>query len=628
MADSASFVVSLIDKVTGPAKKAMRGVQRLTQSFKNAKTNAEKARKAEEAAWRAMGRTQGKDGRWREANGKFVGSGKGPKGKGWFNAISGLAGKAGGKLKEWEDDALSSVYDKGKMAALGFGLAGAAAGAMLVKNTVQMATFKENSMIAFTSLTGSADTANQAWETTLNLSRNLGMGVEDVAGSMKHLLAMQFKLGEAEELVKLSSDLTSVTGDAHSAERALVAMTQIKAKGKLQAEELTGQLAEAGVSTTLVYDELRKQLGGDKKNSDIIAMITAGKIDSDMALTAIKGAIMHKTHSETAGAAGSKMVSSTLSGLWTQLKNAPQFMFIKLADAVKSNLDKLRPLVQRVTAAIDGIQGDQMTRFVGNVLDFMSKLVPLAMEFAAGFGEGFSAINDAMGEVDPAKASMQTARDLGLALAKAFETAFKAIKMVADLVLWLDEHRGVAVAVASMLAVDKVAGTGTAAKGIWQGGKWAAGKLIGTAAAGAAGSAVTTAAAGTGTAAAAGGGATGLAALTAGLGAAGLAAGGAALVGVGAAGASWAYREELAEMLYGYGGSKGERGLQPTAVTTGLQQVASARPTTNHVKFESSINIDGSGNDPNQIARTVSDSQRGMMEQFFQGQALEQGATG
>lgn len=622
MASAATFVVSLIDKVTGPSRNAAKAVEDLNSRLK--KTGS--------------------------IGYKYTGKGKVPDVIERLNSGA-LKTFVGSKVATGAGKAIDAVADKAftvsKYAALGIGAAGAAAGAMIVKGTVEMAMFQDTAMTAFKSLTGSAQGGDKAWQASIGLAHELGMGVEDTTNSMKHLLAMQFTLPEAQEMVRMSADLKAVTGDAHSAERALTAITQIKAKGKLQAEELVGQLAEAGVSTTLVYQELQKSMNL-KSVGDVQKAITAGKVDSNTGIAAIKAAIAHKTHSSSTGAAGRDYAQTTYSGLIGQLQNAPQFLFVRLGESIKANLEKFKPIVQKITQAIDDIKGDQMTVFVGNVLTFVERLVPLGLEFAKGFGEGFGAMNEALGGLDPSKASMETARDLGRAIAKGFEMAFDVIKKVADLVLWLDQHRNVAVGIAGMLAIDKIAGGGATAKGAWAVGKGVlsggtalaqgaglAGAAraafgIGTAATTAAAAAGTTAATVAGTTAVAGGGLTGTAALAAGL---TTAAGGAAALGGGAllgAGIGYIFREEIANWLYGTGGVQGTRGLgapTPTSTLTGLQG-ATAKATTNNVRFESAINIDGANHDPNEIARSVSDQQRGMMEQFFQSSALETGAAG
>lgn len=604
MADAASFVVSLIDRVTGPARNAMRAVKQL----KDAQSSVGRAS--------AAGQVPGLPG------------------KSKAGAFESFQKKAGGAY----DSVLDKAQSFAKWTAIGAGVLGAGVGAAIVKNTVQMAMFQDTAITAFRSLTGSVSGGQAAWQSSLTLSKELGMGVEETANSMKHLLAMQFTLPQAQEMIRMSADLKAVTGDAHSAERALTAITQIKAKGRLQAEELVGQLAEAGVSTTLVYQELQKSMNL-KSPAEVQKAITAGKVDADTGIAAIKAAIGHKTHSDKAGQAGAAWAGSTYAGLVTQLKNAPQFLWVKLGEAVEKNLERFKPLVEKIIGAIDNIQGDQMARFVGNVLQFVERLVPLGLAFAQGFGEGFGAMNDALGALDPSQASLETAKEMGKSMAHAFELAFKAIQKVAEAIMWLDQHREVAAGVAGMLMVDKVAGAGATAKGLWGAGKWAAAR----AGLGAAGTAATTAAsAGAfgslgGSAAAAGGGLTGLAALKAGLGAVTLGAAGAFLAaagGLGAAGYSYANREEYANKMLGWWGNDqqaAQRGLgpaSPTALTSGLQGATARANTTNQVRFDSQIHIDGTGQDPNAIGRAVGDQQRGMLEQFFQSQALEAGATG
>ena len=610
MASAASFIVTLVDKVSAPAKRQQKALSALQEQIK--KTG--KVGASHHAGAQAL--TVKQIAAQNRANIALLANAK----------ISSVAGKA---IHGVADGAMSVA----KWSAIGAGALGIGLGAALVKNTVQMALFEDTAKTAFKSLTGSAAGGEAAWSASLNLARELGGGVEETTNSMKHLLAMQFTLPQAEEMVRMSADLKAVTGDAHSAERALTAITQIKAKGRLQAEELVGQLAEAGVSTTLVYQELQKSMNL-KTSGEVQKAITAGAVSADVGIAAIKGAIAHKTHSETTGAAGRAFAGSTYSGLIGQLKNAPQFLFVRLGQAVAGNLEKFKPLVQRIITAIDSIKGDQMSRFVGNVLDFVAKLVPLAIEFASGFGEGFGAMNDAMGALDPSQASLQTARDMGKSMASAFELAFKAIEKVFQAITWLDQHRGVAAAIAGVFGIAKLAGLAATVSAIG-----ATLGLIGVGGASAAATAAGTTAVATGAfgslggAAAAGGGTTGLAALTAGLGAAGMAAGGAALLGVGAAGASFAYREELANMMLGWFGRDDQamtRGLGPASPTPALQGLAgaTARANTNNVRFDSQIHIDGTGQDPNEIGRAVSDSQRGMMEQFFQNQALESGAMG
>lgn len=652
--DSASFGVTLIDKVTGPAKSAVRAIGSIGSQFDKMKKSADAARKAADSAANIKARAQGGLSRFLTAGGGPQ-KAKGAGGSGFFADFA-------KKSTKNADTAIDALVDKAKgaakWAAFGATAVAGATGYKLVEGAVHMARLKESSEVAFHSLTGSATGAQQAWDVSLKLARDLGQDVEETVGSMKHLLAMQFKLPEAEELIKISADLQGVTGDALAAHRALTAITQIKAKGKLQAEELVQQLAEAGVSTVLVYEQLSKLTG--KSQDDVRKMISKGEVGADVGIAAIKGAILQKTHSSAAGNLRKETMSNTFDGLVAQLKIAPQFLFVRLGEAVKNNIDKLKPVVERITKAIDGIQGDQMTRFIGKVLEMAERVIPLALEFASGFGEGFSAIVDAMGAADGAVPPLERAHDLGRSIAKAFEIGLEVLGKMMDVITWIDDN-GLTGWIAGLLLFNK--GLSVANDGLlgtlglvlrmaepmsllWKGGaavvaKLGAKKAAEAAAAAAAEQASAAAlAAATGgvastaaTTAAAGGGTTGLAALTSGLGTAGLAAGGGALAGVGLAGLSYAFREELAQWgldtFAARDDQQATRGLGPAVPTEAAKNLAAngaQKTTTNQVKFESAIHINGDGKDSATIARDVSNAQKGMLDQFFQTQALEAGA--
>jgi hypothetical protein len=534
--------------------------------------------------------------------------------------------------------ATSGFVNLAKYSTIAVGAAGTALSVFAVKSAVHMGMFAESTKLAFGLLTGNENIGEKVFGRTVELSTKLGLGVEDAAHSMQKLLAMQMDPASAEKWLKLGSDLKAVGVTDPALQRVMLDIAHVKATGKLNTRNVN-MFANAGVSAQLLMEEIGKAMGTDEKGA--VEAMHKGKVTSEIALPALERAIMRKTHEHSAGEAGEKRANTTLNGLMDKLKNAPALFGLKMASALSSGgaFDSLKKLVDSILGAIDSVDGSNISAFIQTALSGLTKLVPLGMEFAKGFGDGFGAMNEAMAGIDPSKASLETARDLGRAIAKGFEAAFAVIKKVADLVLWLDAHRDVAVGIAGMLAIDRVAGAGATARGIWAGGK---GLLAGgQALAGGAGLVgAAKAAFGLGTAAtttagtvATGAGTTGLAALTGGLGVAGAAAGGAALLGVGAAVAGYAYREEIANWMLGLIGNKdqvAQRGLgapQPTSTLNGLQGVT-AKATTNNVKFESSINIDGANHDPNEIARTVSDSQRGMMEQFFQSQALEQGATG
>ncbi len=287
-----------------------------------------------------------------------------------------------------KDLALAAV----KAGALTLALGGIAA-VGLTKMVVEMGAFAERSKRAFGFLMGDKAAGAEAFETGRKLAKEFNLDVEETVQQLIKLRAMQFKMPEAIELTKLSTDLQAISGDSEAAGRALTAITQIKAKGKLQSEELVGQLAEAGVSTVLVYEQLEKSLGKSRK--DVLKALQNGAIDADTGIAAIKKAILHKIGTKEAGAAGKAFAQETLTGMWQGLMNAPKMFALDVADFLDT-----APLVsglKRLMEAFDNIDRKSVGDFVNSMIGGLAKALDAVIAFGEGFGEGFEEIRRAMG---------------------------------------------------------------------------------------------------------------------------------------------------------------------------------------------------------------------------------------
>lgn len=633
MEDAASWTVRMIDQVTGPAHKAAQAVDDLNKQLK--KTGS--------------------------IGVKFTGEGAVPDVIKRINrqrlatfAKSRIATPLGEAVASGVDSALASLTSFAKYGAIALGAAGVAVAGFAVKSTVHFAKFAESSRLAFGLLTGDQAIGERVFQRTIELSKQLGMDLEETQHAMQKFLAQQFSPPDAEKWLKLGADLRAVGVDANQLNRVFLDIAHVQATGKLNQRNLN-MFANAGVSAQLILEEAAKIKGTDVHG--IHALMQKGQLTSDIALPALQRAIMRKVHENEAGQAGTKFANETLSGLLDQLKNAPNLFFLRMAEGARGAVGKLKPLVDSVMKAIDSISGDSFVRFIETSLEIATKLVPLAMEFAKGFGEGFDTIVDALKEIDPAKASMQTAHNLGLAIADAFKLVLKTLKAVADMMIWLDQHRGIATAIGVALGVTRVAGAGLVGKGLMAGGGLlvkGAGALggaavsgIGSALLGGAGAATAgstaaavgagaAGAAGAGTAAAAGVGTTGAAVLATGLGTAGALAAGGALIGVGAAAAGYYFREEIAKWMLGSREDQTQqRGLvaqdafssSPTAALTSFQkQALQPRTVTNNVQPQITVNIDGTGKDAAELGKDIAEHANDGIQQFWQSQALEAGA--
>jgi tape measure domain-containing protein len=352
--------------------------------------------------------------KWRELSAVFM---RTP-----FGMLLGGFAKLGGVLFDIIAYLGDALLTAGKLAIA----LGAIAAIGFTKLVVEMGAFADKSKRALGFITGSKALGIREFRETVDLSAKLGTNLEDTVDHYGKLRSMQFSAGEASGLVKLSVDLQAITGDAYAAERALRAMTQIKAKGRLQSEELVGQLAEAGVSTVLVYKELEKILGTDRKG--VLSLLQGGKIDSDTGLVAVVRALKQKYHVKSMGTIGKDFAENTLTGLWASLKNAPARMFMKIGEQVDTT-----PLIaglQLLKRAFDtAFSGGGGVSFVNAMVVGLSKLIPLTIAFAEGFGSGLEGIARALSFGESANVA-EWARGAGRGVALFFERVIEVTKKV------------------------------------------------------------------------------------------------------------------------------------------------------------------------------------------------------
>lgn len=184
-------------------------------------------------------------------------------------------------------------------------------------------------------------------------AQNLGLDVEDTTESYRKLLAAQFSVGQATELTRSMADLQAAGASQSDIQHALLAISQIKMKDKLQAEELTRQLANAGVSSELVYKHLQKRMGiapGKEGFQKVQAMQQAGQINASMAIPAIIAAIAEKTGSATPGEFALKKAQARVSGMLAQMKGMVTNAFIDVAQHIAT------PVTESFATIFNGIK--------------------------------------------------------------------------------------------------------------------------------------------------------------------------------------------------------------------------------------------------------------------------------
>jgi tape measure domain-containing protein len=203
-------------------------------------------------------------------------------------------------------------------------LAGVAVGG-LFGGVVKAATFSEDSLTAFELMLGNKVLAQQARDQAVSFAAKTPFETGTVIDAYQKLLAAQFTLAEVPIVLSGVGDLAAIKGfDPEVISRLIRSMGQIKAKGRLQGDELL-ELANVGLPTGKFYELLAGKLG---TNVDGIRKLQeAGKLTSDMAIWGILETIRTTFSNGKLGNAMNEFADN-LSGLWSTLRSRPLEMML------------------------------------------------------------------------------------------------------------------------------------------------------------------------------------------------------------------------------------------------------------------------------------------------------------
>jgi tape measure domain-containing protein len=440
------FSVTLVDGVSGPAKAAASSVDGLLGSLNKAagagstvKLPASPMKALQDAAsWRGKltqaaapanihNRFTGAPSR----GAAFVAGQGGDKGGGFLSsvlsatplggladALKGGGGGIGGLLAGMAGGAVTG----GVMAIVGtlqkLGEAAMAAAQAVVQLGLQIASMAAQAAGAF--LRTAYDAANvrgqfvraldaikaggiSTFDATIAKATEFGLNLEDTLGTVKKYRMFGFDAKTTDQLVVATAALRGLGSTDEEISRVGVAISQIKAAGKLQGDELN-QLAEAGVPVSKVYEALGKKLGVSVQ--EVIKLKEAGKITAELATEGIISAVR--------GLAGGdleafvKKATETVPGRWSQL---------------------IATLKGSVYAMVSGVDMTPMANGLKGITDMLSG--PAAKGFVAGMGGALQAVSTGLGNLAKAYLPMvqgafewifngENAKGLTTVLARAF----------------------------------------------------------------------------------------------------------------------------------------------------------------------------------------------------------------
>lgn len=310
-------------------------------------------------------------------------------------------------------------------------LAGAAAyGTKLVVDSVA---FKENALIAFETLVGSRREAERLLREAVRFAAATPFETRDVIEAYQRLLTAGFRPVEIPVVLRGVGDLAAMRGMSREVmDRVLYAITQIRAKGRLQGEELM-QLAEAGVPLARVYEVLARRIGATTEQARKLQ--EAGRISADLGVVAVLEAVRDTVSGGRLGGLMDRM-STSISGLLSTLRSrALEFtMDIDLSPlrALLQNLVTLTDTSGRVgarfKALVENLIGGTLRSAFGSLAEatdprqaeanlmgfldrveagfrglraFLASVLPAVREVLAGMGAGFRLVREAAEAVAP-----------------------------------------------------------------------------------------------------------------------------------------------------------------------------------------------------------------------------------
>lgn len=186
------------------------------------------------------------------------------------------------------------------------------------------------------------------------------------------------EISKTEKFLEAFSNIALVTGaNTDEANRAIVAITQVFGKGKLQAEELNQQLGEAMPATLKL---LRDQFGVNAK--EFAKMVKEGKISGDDLIEAFTKIGNSKKFLEGAAAG-----AQTLNGVWQQFKESLQTQlgefFLKNSQQIKDAVNKLGPAISSLITNAGPIFLKMISGF-GKLVDIFAKVVDWYSKLSPG----------------------------------------------------------------------------------------------------------------------------------------------------------------------------------------------------------------------------------------------------
>lgn len=299
---------------------------------------------------------------------------------------------------------------------------------------------------AYTTLLGSEQQAGLEYRKARGLAATTDLTAKDSVSAQKALMVAGFRGGDLDRALLAVADVASM---APAEDRELTmkrlskAFSDIRAKGKLQAEELK-QLGEAGIGRSGIYDALAAM--GVK--GDIEKQISGGKISSQMGIAAVEKAILSQFGTSKLGeyAVGA---SGSLTGLLSNRDEAMDNLLTSIDSELLPAMDRYKASLKLQVQQLDTNTeaGQQTAATVQDLANTSIALKSAFTDFLSGFVSSFvKSYNATMAALgvnqkglddmgDSAKALGETLGKVGegvAALVRVFDYLATPIRLISD----------------------------------------------------------------------------------------------------------------------------------------------------------------------------------------------------
>lgn len=482
MANAVEFILSLKNKLSGPARAAKASLDGVKKSLATVNTASRSVARASGLGAQQLyryGTTTKRAGQFADVLGRVLGA---RTAVGFARAHT-SAGAFVGRLPTMN----SLVESLGSGAAslgpmlLGVGAALLAVGAGGVgliaagaRYASEMAGFKENTLFAYKYILGGSDKAAMMFKEADDLARAMGGHTTKTAESMRELMGGGFSQTQSKNITAAIADVGALSPTADTG--AISAqLAQMKGAGRVLAEDLK-PLLNAGLNDDIFYQVLR-EMTGKTDQKDLKKLLETGKVDADTGIQAILETVNRMGGSKGLGSIAAARATETMGGQVDAAKAMFERLFMSISsgpagaamgtlakqvasfldpqgDSGKRILSVLNSMAAAVSTVLASLSGGALGGFLNGLLGYFEAIRPIAAAFFGAFGAGVMAAVTAIRQIMPAMGGASSTTLDMVGIAKALGSAFAWVAVAVGAVI------GVIAAVAGVVGLV-VVGIGT-----------------------------------------------------------------------------------------------------------------------------------------------------------------------